>query len=59
MKAIITGITGFVGSYLADLLLDNNVEVCGISRWRSPKENIQHCIDDIVTFRNLSGTKLN
>ena len=48
MKAIITGITGFVGSHLADLLLNNNVEVCGISRWRSPKENIQHCIDDIT-----------
>jgi len=46
-SALITGITGFVGSHLADLLLEKNIKVCGISRWRSPKENIQHCIDNI------------
>ena len=43
MKVLITGITGFVGSHLADLLLTKeNVEVYGIKRWRSRTENIQH-----------------
>ncbi len=47
MKALITGITGFVGSHLADFLLDKGLEVYGLTRWRSPKENILHCLDRI------------
>ena len=43
MKALITGITGFVGSHLAEYLLNmGNVEVSGIERWRSKTENIDH-----------------
>jgi GDP-4-dehydro-6-deoxy-D-mannose reductase len=42
MKALITGITGFVGSHLAELLLSKNYEVYGIARWRSSTENINH-----------------
>lgn len=43
MKVLITGITGFVGSHLADFLLSkHNVEVHGIERWRSKTENIEH-----------------
>jgi GDP-4-dehydro-6-deoxy-D-mannose reductase len=43
MKCLITGITGFVGSHLADFLLSKgDVEVRGIARWRSQKENIKH-----------------
>ncbi len=44
MKVLITGITGFAGSHLADLLLAEHpeVEVCGIKRWRSRRENIEH-----------------
>ncbi len=41
-KALITGITGFVGSHLAELLLKKNHEVYGIVRWRSKTENIEH-----------------
>ena len=41
-KALITGVTGFVGSHLAEYLLRNNMEVFGIVRWRSRLENIQH-----------------
>ncbi|MEW6008097.1 MAG: GDP-mannose 4,6-dehydratase [Candidatus Omnitrophota bacterium] len=40
---LITGITGFVGSHLADYLLsltDKNIKIHGIRRWRSPTENI-------------------
>lgn len=48
MKALITGITGFVGSHLADLLLKENVEVVGLTRWRSSKENILHFVDQVT-----------
>lgn len=42
-RALITGITGFVGSHLAELLLDAGVwEVYGTVRWRSKRENIEH-----------------
>ncbi len=39
-KALITGITGFVGSHLADLLLEEGLEVHGLVRARSNTENI-------------------
>ena len=43
MKVLITGITGNVGSHLADYILNNhqNVELHGIARWRSPMDNIE------------------
>jgi len=41
-KSLITGITGFAGSHLAELLLKKNHEVYGIVRWRSKTENIEH-----------------
>lgn len=48
MKVLITGITGFAGSHLADLLLEmGNVEVFGVIRWRSRRENIEHIIDRV------------
>ncbi|MCK4234739.1 GDP-mannose 4,6-dehydratase [candidate division WOR-3 bacterium] len=51
MRVLITGITGFVGSHLADYLLNNeDVEVCGIVRWRSQKENIEHLEGKIKLF---------
>lgn len=46
-KALITGITGFAGSHLAELLLTEDVEVHGIQRWRSKADNITHIIDKI------------
>jgi GDP-4-dehydro-6-deoxy-D-mannose reductase len=43
MRALITGITGFAGSHLADHLLSlGNIEVHGLMRWRSRTENISH-----------------
>lgn len=46
MKAIITGITGQDGSHLADLLLEKNYEVVGVSRRCSvdTTERIKHLI---------------
>jgi GDP-mannose 4,6-dehydratase len=50
MKALITGITGFVGSHLAEYILREQpgVEVIGLVRWRSPKDNIQGVLDRIT-----------
>ncbi len=47
-KALITGITGFAGSHLAELLLQEKVEVHGIQRWRSKSDNINQIRDKIV-----------
>jgi GDP-4-dehydro-6-deoxy-D-mannose reductase len=49
MRALITGITGFAGSHLADYLLAEqpDVEVCGTYRWRSRTENVEHIMDRI------------
>lgn len=48
-KVLITGITGFVGSHLADYILINHpdVKIIGFLRWRSPKDNIKHIINKI------------
>ena len=41
MKSLITGITGFVGSHLAEYLVHSGDEVTGICRWRSSTENLK------------------
>ena len=43
IRALITGITGMVGSFLAEYTLDDHpeVEVHGLARWRSPLDNIR------------------
>ncbi len=62
MKVLITGITGFVGSHLADFLLEKgDIEVYGIERWRSRTENIEHIKDRITLMgcdiRDASSVK--
>jgi len=49
-KAFITGITGFVGSHLADYILANlpDVAVSGLARWRSPTDNIRQILGKIT-----------
>jgi len=42
MRVLITGITGFVGSHMAEYALAQGAEVFGSSRWRSRTENIEH-----------------
>jgi len=43
--ALITGITGMVGSHMADYLLANtNWDIIGMCRWRSPLDNIEHLL---------------
>ena len=48
MKVLITGITGFAGSHLAEFLLSKKYEVHGIERWRSKTENIDGFKDKLV-----------
>ena len=46
--ALITGITGMVGSHLADYLLANtDWDIFGLCRWRSPLDNISHLLQRI------------
>lgn len=47
-RALITGITGMVGSHMADFLLENtDWEIHGACRWRSPVDNIRHLMPRI------------
>jgi GDP-mannose 4,6-dehydratase len=48
MRVLITGITGFVGSHMADYLLENvpDVKIFATRRWRSKEDNIKHLFGD-------------
>ena len=47
-KILITGITGQVGSQLADFILENtSYEVIGMMRWQEPLDNLYHLTDRI------------
>lgn len=57
---LITGVTGFVGSHLAEYLVERNCEVFGVTRWRSNRENLRRIIDrvtlltgDLTDFRAI------
>ncbi len=49
MRILITGITGMVGSHLAEYVLAHHpeVEVHGMVRWRSPRDNIRAIQDRV------------
>ena len=56
-RALITGITGFAGSHLADHLLEKGLEVYGIQRRRSKQDNILHIRDWIkLIYADLSDS---
>lgn len=52
MRVLITGITGFAGSHLAEYILNAHpeVEVSGIIRWRSRTENIRAVRDRVRLY---------
>lgn len=49
-KVLITGITGFVGSHLAEYIIQyqKRTKIYGLLRWRSPKNNILGILDKIT-----------
>ncbi len=47
MRVLITGVTGFVGSHMAEYCLGMDAEVYGTRRWRSPMDNITGIVDDL------------
>ena len=54
--AFITGITGMVGSHLAEYLIENtDWDIVGLIRWRSPLTNIRNLIENI---NNMNRVKL-
>jgi GDP-4-dehydro-6-deoxy-D-mannose reductase len=61
MRILITGITGFVGSHLAEWALDRGVEVVGAVRWRSNTEHIDHILERLTLvpsdLRELSSAR--
>ena len=52
MRILITGITGFVGSHLAEYILNEHPgnEVYGIKRWRSPRNHISEIEQRITLY---------
>lgn len=49
-RALITGVTGMVGSHLSDhLLAMTDWEVHGMCRWRSPMDNVEHLLERVNT----------
>jgi len=63
MRILITGISGFVGSHLAEWALAQGADVIGALRWRSKTEHIEHLRDrltlvesdlrDVLSVRNV------
>ncbi len=53
--ALITGMTGMVGSHLADFLLENtDWDIFGLCRWRSPLDNIEHLLPRVNARDRIS-----
>lgn len=50
MRVLITGITGFVGSHLAEYCLSLGHEVAGTMRWRSQQENLSEVVDRVTLY---------
>ena len=50
MQILVTGITGFVGSHLAEHLLSLNEKhrIYGLCRWRSPRNNLSNIYDKVT-----------
>ena len=54
-NVLITGITGMVGSHLADYLLKKtNWNIYGLCRWRSPLDNVEH----LLSLANDKNSKI-
>ena len=48
MNALITGVTGMVGSHLVDYLIENtDWDIYGFIRWNDRLDNLEHHFDKI------------
>ena len=52
MRLLITGITGFVGSHLAELASAEGADVVGAIRWRSNTEHVDHIRDRLTLIES-------
>jgi len=52
MRILITGITGFVGSHLAEYAIERGAEVFGAIRWRSRMEHIEPLRDRMMLIES-------
>lgn len=50
MRVLITGVTGFVGSHLAEYVSDLGHEVAGTMRWRSQQQNLSDVRDRMQLY---------
>jgi len=61
VRVLITGITGFVGSHLAEWALSRGAEVTGSIRWRSNTQHIDHLRERLslvqADLRDLSSVR--
>jgi GDP-4-dehydro-6-deoxy-D-mannose reductase len=49
-RALITGVTGFVGSHMVEYLLKRgDVEIYGLKRWQDRMDNVEHLKDKFIT----------
>lgn len=50
-KVLITGITGFVGSHMADYVLNKGMKVYGLKRWNQSRlRNVRHILSEVEFF---------
>jgi len=56
LKAVVTGVAGQDGSYLAELLLDKGYQVHGVSRRKSVSKSLEN-IEGILNHRNFFYTE--
>ena len=47
-RVLVTGVTGFVGSHLAEYLSGCGYEIFGLTRWRSNRENLKRIVDRVT-----------
>lgn len=53
--ALITGVTGMVGSHLAEYLLEvTDWKIVGMTRWRSPLDNVSSLVPEINSNQRIS-----
>lgn len=53
MRVLITGVSGFVGTFLSEKLIENGYEVVGLSRTPAQNQNVEHIPCDITDTERI------